>query len=441
MGARTARSAVLDALLRLEKDKSYSNLVLDAFLRKYSFSNEDKSFASRLFYGVIERKLTLDYIVSQHSNKPPDKLDLPLRVILWMGLYQLLYMQTPDSAAVNESVRLADAVKPAGKGFVNAVLRQFVRNGKEITWPDRQAKPEEYFSMKYSCPVWLVKQYHNDYGLERMEQILETSLEPAPVTLRVNPLRTTAKELVLALREEGVETFEGKLTNCLTVAKGNAVATKAFQKGLFHVQDMASQLCSLVVVSQKPQTVFDLCAAPGGKTFTVAEEIAPYGGKVLSFDLHPKRVSLIIQGASRLGLEKTVTARQGDASVFDAEVGQADCVLCDVPCSGLGVIRRKPEIKYKPEGSLNNLPLVQCKILENAANYLRPGGTLVYSTCSLSKLENEQVVEAFLKKHREFMPRVLPKLPFLRQENFQETIFPDADGPDGFYLALMQRAE
>jgi 16S rRNA (cytosine967-C5)-methyltransferase len=439
MAFKNARAIVYDALFRLEKDHSYSNLILDASLKKSALSGQDKGFASRLFYGVIERKLTLDHIVSCYSKQPLERLHLGVRIILWMGLYQLLYLDTPDSAAVNESVKLTSSVKPGAKGFVNAVLRQFIRDGKSVSYPEDSLKR---LSIQYSCPEWLVAQYRRDYGAERMKEILENSLLPPPITLRVNSLKISGQELAVRLKQEGIETLPvSGMSHCLAVVKGNPVESRAFAEGLFHVQDIASQLCAFVAASRRPKRLFDLCAAPGGKSFTIAEEIFPQGGTVFSFDLHPKRVRLIENGAKRLGLTEAVSASVADASVYFAELGQADCVLCDVPCSGLGVIRRKPEIKYKPMAEIKNLPLIQLNILENASNYVVPGGFLVYSTCSLSKLENEQVVETFLKKNPSFAPEQLPELPFLEERGFQATFFPVPDGPDGFYLALMKRAE
>lgn len=436
---KNARAVAYDALFRLEKNRGYSNLILDASLKKSALSGQDKGFASRLFYGVLERKLTLDYIVSCYSRQPLERLHLGVRVVLWMGLYQLLYLDTPDSAAVNESVKLVSSVKPGAKGFVNAVLRQFIRDGKAISYPD---EPLRRLSIHYSCPEWLVEQYRRDYGVKRMEEILENSLLPPSITLRVNPLKGSSEELAVRLMEEGIETLPvSGLPNCLAVVKGNPAESLAFADGLFHVQDIASQICALVAASGRPERLFDLCAAPGGKSFTIAEEIFPQGGTVCSFDLHLQRVRLIEAGARRLGLAEAVSASVSNASAYSPGLGQADCVLCDVPCSGLGVIRRKPEIKYKSRADLENLPQIQLNILENASNYVAPGGTLVYSTCSLSKLENERVVEAFLKKSPAFVPELLPKLPFLEQNSFQTTFFPVPDGPDGFYLALMKRAE
>ena len=336
MKQTTARSVVLDALVRLEKDKSYSNIILDSSLKKNELSARDKAFASRLFYGVIERKLTLDYIVGLYASK---SVELPVRVILWMGLYQLLYMETPDSAAANESVKLAAAVKPGAKGFVNAVLRRFIREERCFEEPK---DPLKKLSVRYSCPEWLIKQYSSDYG-DAAEGILATSLSSPPITLRVNPLKGTDEELIAQLSKEGIETEPVKdLTHCLAVKKGNPIASAAFSEGRFHVQDIASQLCALTVADSMPRRVFDLCAAPGGKTFTVAETLFGHG-EVVAFDLHPRRVELIKTSAARLGLSN-ISAAPSDASVYNETFGTADCVLCDVPCAGLGVIRRKAEI-------------------------------------------------------------------------------------------------
>lgn len=434
---KTARMVVLEALTRLEQDQSYSNLLLDAYLRKNDLSAADRAFATRLFYGVIERKLTLDYLLGGYAKQPLEKMQLPVRIVLWMGFYQLAFMEVPDSAAVNESVKLAGAVKPGAKGFVNALLRQFVRDEKKISWPDPEKDKVRYYSIRYSCPEWLVKQYHNDYGEKRLVQILETSLLPPPVTVRVNPLNTSAEQLMEFLHEEGLAACPSDgLDGCLTV-EGNPVGSAAFGQGLFHVQDVASQLCALTACQDNPQTVFDLCAAPGGKSFTIAEKLAGQG-TVHSFDLHQNRVKLIQAGAKRLGLAN-LAASAGDAAVYNESLGTADCVLCDVPCAGLGVIRRKPEIKYKKQDGLEGLPELQRKILQNGSRYVAPGGTLVYSTCSLSKRENEAVAGTFLKENPGFTPKTLPKLPFLAGGEHQCTIFPEQDGPDGFYIATFQR--
>lgn len=429
---KTARAVVQEALLRLEQDKGYSNLVLDALLQKYKLSAADRSFATRLFYGVLERKLTLDYVAEQYCKQPPQ---LAVRIILWMGLYQLVYMQVPESAAVNESVKLAAVAKPGTKGFINAVLRQFLRDGGVFSLP--KGEEPAALSIRYSCPEWLVRQYIVDYGVQKTLQILETSLLPPPVTIRANLVKGTCECLMERLREEGISsTPVRELPGCLMV-DGNPIDTACFREGLFHIQDIASQLCSLVAVDGHPRTVLDLCAAPGGKSFTMAEQLAE-NGQVRSFDLHSKRVKLIQDGAKRLALDNLV-AEVGDASRYNPVLGEANCVLCDVPCSGLGVIRRKPEIKYKDSKQLAGLPEIQKKILENGARYVKLGGRLVYSTCSLSKKENEEVTEDFLNSYPAFAPDPLPDLPYFERDGHAVTMFPDVDGPDGFYIATFRR--
>ncbi len=412
-----AREQVMKLLLKADTEGIYSNIALDAALSRNA---DDRAFVTALFYGVTERRMTLDHIIRAHSTTEFDDIEPSTLQLLRMGLYQLMYMNIPDSAAVNETVKLAGK---SSKGFVNAVLRAFIRGGRVV--PLEGLDELSALSVKYSCARWIVKLWASEYGIETTEKMLSSSFGRPPVYARVNTLQCDADDLIYELACDGVKS-ERYGDDCVVIGQsGDLTKTAAFTNGLFHVQDISSQKCCEALDPQPGETVIDLCAAPGGKSFTVAE-MMNNTGKVYSFDLHEGRVKLINDGAKRLGLD-IVTARTGDASVFDETLPQADRVLCDVPCSGLGVIRRKPEIKYKKKSELEGLPDIQMKILNNAKSYVRPGGRLVYSTCTLNRAENEDVAQKFIGSVTGF------KLIGMR------TFLPGETDGDGFFYAVFER--
>lgn len=430
------RAIVLKLLKKIENDKSYSNIILDKTLNDLECQAVEKKFISALFYGVIERKITLDAVINSLSKIKTNKLDTDVLLILRIGIYQLLYMDSvPDSAAVNESVKLAKKCKnPSLSGYVNGVLRSFIRNDKKL--PDGKTK-EENLSIEYSCPLWLVKKWLSEYGEAFTMSMLKSSLGKAPVTIRLNTLKHSEEEIIDILKSDGFSLEKTLLDKCYRISGGTAVEnSKAYKLGLFYVQDISSQLSSLSLEAKEGETVLDVCASPGGKTFTTALNMNGKG-RVYSFDIHENRVKLISDGATRLGLEN-VQAYQNDASVYNDKMPMADKILCDVPCSGLGVIRRKPEIKYKNPDDFKTLPEIQYKILETSSKYLKKDGVLVYSTCTLSKAENEEVIERFLSEHSDFSGACI-------NENIKElccncaNILPDFFNSDGFFIAKLKR--
>ena len=431
-----ARGFVLKLLVRQEQSASYSNILLDRKLSRSQLDEREKKFAAALFYGVIERKLTLDAVIDSRCNKKTEKLSTDIRNILRMGIYQLRYMDSvPDNAAVDESVKLAKKVRnPAAAGFVNAVLRGFVRDDKSLPSVKGRIKA---LSLEYSCPEWLVRKWADEYGVKACEGILRASLGKAPEYVRLNTVRADAKTIISLLEQEGVHVTDMG-HGCIRLSRAGAVEElDAFKQGLIHVQDYSCQLCCMALDPKSGDTVLDLCAAPGGKTFTIAE-LMNDDGRVMAFDLHENRVKLIKSGAERLGL-KSVSAAVNNAKEHNESLPAADKVLCDVPCSGLGVIRRKPEIKYKPEEELERLPEIQLDILKTSAAYVRTGGILVYSTCSLSKAENDDVVQSFLSENADFEPVPLGELGGRSFDNSQLTVFPDMFDSDGFFIAKFRR--
>lgn len=412
-------------LLKIERDRAYSNIAVDAVLKNNDVVSAP--FVCQLVYGVIERKITLDYILSQFLNQPLKKLNPQVLTVLRMGVYQIKFMdKVPYSAAVNESVKLVKKIKCAfASGLVNSILRRVSVNDVEFPSTDNIA---HNLSVKYSCPEELVNHYISDYGHEDTEEFLRDSLGSAPIVLRVNTLKTTTDELKKLLSSDNINAVKcDDIENALIIADGGVIfKSTAYEQGFFHVQDKASQICISKLDPKPNEIVFDMCASPGGKTFTIAEKMENKG-EIYSFDLYEHRVKLISDGAKRLGIN-IVNANVGDASKFNDELPMADKILCDVPCSGLGVIRRKPEIRYKDLGFVDNLCELQYNILNCSAKYLRLNGILIYSTCSLNKKENEDVCDKFLAENNNF-----------EKVDDYITLWPHKNGTDGFFIAKFKK--
>ena len=433
MAVSAARNLAFKTILKINAEHSYSNLAVAGALKNSGLQNADKALFTALVYGVVERKITLDYNLTQYLTQPLKKLNPKAYTALLLGAYQILFMdKVPNHAAINESVELT---KKNGAKFAanltNAVLRKVANNGlilpKEPAEGATRDEKVAYYSICYSMPKYLVNLWVDSYGEENAVGIMKASLGAPPICLRVNTTKTTAEDLIARLAEEGVTAEKSSVVeDALTLNGVAGVETLAsYQEGLFHVQDVSSQLCCKTLNPQPGEIVFDVCAAPGGKTFTMAERMNNEGS-VYSFDLHDHRVRLIASGAERLGLQN-VKAMQGDASAFNPELGLADKVLCDVPCAGLGIVGRKPEIRYKDAGLVDNLPPLQYDIFDNASRYVRQGGSLVYSTCSLNPEENERVVERFLAAHPDWSLVSM------------ETLLPHVSHSDGFFISLLKK--
>lgn len=433
--AENERQIALQILLEMELQGAFSNLALQQRLPK---SGKGNGFITALVYGVAERRLTLDAIINHYAGKK--KLDAEIRVLLRMGIYQLLYLErVADNTAVNETVKLCYTVrKVSAKGFVNAILRGFLRDGKKLP---PTANETERLSLHYSCPMWLIQQWQREYGTEKTCGLLEASVQTPPLYVRVNTMKTTAEAVKKELEAAGITVQNTVLSDAWQLEhSGNLERLPAFRDGHFYVQDLASQICAALTEVCPGETVYDLCAAPGSKSFTMAQQMQNTG-TILAFDLYEHKQTLIEQGAKKLGLE-TIEAKIGDACVFEEALPQADCVLCDVPCAGLGIIRRKPEIKYKEPQTLAELPHLQYQILQNGARYVKPGGRLIYSTCSLSHAENEQVAERFLQEHPAFEALPIPEAYAAWAEADSHgfmTFFPNRIGSDGFFIARFRR--
>ncbi|MCM1577695.1 MAG: 16S rRNA (cytosine(967)-C(5))-methyltransferase RsmB [Ruminococcus sp.] len=437
----SARLLACRLLERAERG-AYSNIALEAELSKSGLDSRDKALAARIFYGTVERKLTLEHLLRAHLSRPLEKLDSPVRNALMTGAYQLLYMDgVPDSAAVNEAVNLVrEMKKSSAAGLVNACLRGIIRDGKEI--PPVKGDKYDKLSVEYSCPGELIKRISEGYGEDRCMSLLKYSFGENEDFLRVNTLRVSPAELVKSLNVRGIEAEVSEYDENAVVCKGlrEIEGDTDYKNGNYHVQDLSSQLCCRAVAPKAGETVIDLCAAPGGKSFTMAE-IMGNRGRVISCELHEKRRRLIKSGAERLGLS-CIEAVTLDGGEENSGLPKADRVLCDVPCSGYGVMGRKPEIKYKPLGEADRLPQVQLRILKGGARHVKKGGVLVYSTCTVNRAENEGVVERFLEENPDFKGEEFPEE---MGEKFKgvycKVVFPDDFGSDGFFICRMRRGE
>ncbi len=435
---KNARQIAFEALLKIHRDSAYSNLAVDVALKENAhLDDRDKAFVSNIVYGTLDRLILIDYNLSLYLNQPVKKLKPELHTILRMGVYQLLFMdKVPSRAAVNESVNLAKMNKSSfAASLVNAVLRRVADNGVRL--PDCAPDSPEYLSIKYSCPEWILSMWIDAYGVENAVALAEKALDAPPLVIRVNTLKTNTDDLILKLADEGVVAEKANgFENALVIKNSGGVENlNAYREGLFHAQDFASQLCCKALDAKEGETVFDLCSAPGGKAFTIAESMNN-SGCVRAFDIYQSRVDLIKNGAARLGLSNVYTYLS-DASIFNENYGMADRVLCDVPCPGLGIIRRKPEIRFKNRSDIDNLPDLQYRILCNAIRYLKDGGRLVYSTCTLNPKENSEVCDRFLAEHPDFsVINVFEDLPRYSHEDKYLTLMPHLHSTDGFFFAV-----
>ena len=485
------REAAYKALLAIERDGSYSNLELSKMLASDGLSN--KGFIREIVYGVTENKIYLDYILDKFIKKGASKTKLQALIILRMGVYQILFMNSvPNYAAVNESVALARRFVRGTDGFINGVLRNFIRNMDSASEIDVKGQLE-HLSIRYSCHLKLVEELVSMLGFEHAKMLLEHAGHRPPLSIRVNIAKISVKELADRLRAKGFEIEGSKLSDRVLLVKGGALTeANEYKEGLFSIQSEESCTIADFADAKSTELVVDLCAAPGGKAAAMAEqmlkpststeplaEIEPCkkpststepltetepckqpststepltetepgkkpststepltktepgiaGGKVVALELYEHRAALIEATARRLGLENIEVRCQDAVEQIDELVGKADLVLADVPCSGLGVIRRKPEMKYRDEFDFDELAEIQKGILETGSSYLKPGGRLIYSTCTINPRENELMVKDFLKRHEEFISEKEVKLS------------PFDNGYDGFYMNKLKKIE
>ena len=431
-----ARETALRALITCRRQSGWSNAVLKQTIAQEKLDSRDAALATRLCYGVVQNRGRLDFYLAQLLKGSVKKLHPAVRDILHLGLYQIYDLdKIPDSAAVNESVRLARKYgAPGSDRLVNGVLRNAVRTKGGLQEPVSYAD-------KYSHPEELITLLKGALPKGTLESVLIADNQAPQTVVQVNTLKITREGLLERLTAEGVAaTPHGWMPDCLILGStGSLEKLPSFREGLYYVQDPASKLSVRCAQLQSGWRVLDCCAAPGGKSFAAA--IAMGGtGHITSCDVHPHKIELLENGAQRLGLTN-LSAHLQDATVFVPEWQQAmDAVLVDAPCSGLGIIRKKPDIRYRDLKQNEALPALQAKILKNQARYVKPGGVLMYSTCTLLPRENEAVVRAFLADHPAFTLEPLP-LPEEFPENTTGmlTLLPGQHDTDGFFIARMRR--
>lgn len=414
-------------LLDIENKNSYSNLALNHRIIMHKPDNE--GFVRELVYGVLENKILLDYCIDKLIPKDIRKMKKNVLVILRMGIYQLAKMDSvPEYAAVNESVVLAKKYAGGREGFVNGVLRGYIKKKYEIRLPDKNEDLERYLSVKYSYAPWIVSLWTEVYGKEVAEALLASGNGSTDLTIRCNWLKIMRPELMDLLKEEGFEVSACKLSKNAVHVKGRAVlGSQYYKKGFFSVQDEASQMVAITVSPRPDDLVIDVCGAPGGKSLAMAE-LMGNNGIVISRDIYSRKLAIINKETERLGINIIKTQTWNGERLDENLVLKADKVLVDAPCSGLGVVRKKPEIKYSKNSSeIKNLPQKQLSILCTSGKYVKNGGTLVYSTCTINPYENERVIVDFLSKNKDF--ELIEKRQFL----------PITDGTDGFFVCKMKR--
>lgn len=445
----SAREIALLVSKAVEDEGAYANLALNKLLEKYQPGKLDRAFATEIVYGVLRNLNTIDWVLAHFLKQPLASQTIYIRNILRMGTYQIMFMpRVPDSAACNESVNLAKKYGHAGAAkFVNGVLRNVARQQQSLTYPDPADSPVDHIALKYSHPTWLVERWLKEYGFEQTVALCQVNNRPAPNTVRTNTLKISRPDLIDRLKEEGVEAKETKYVPEGLNLHGflSYRSLKSFQDGLFQVQDESSMLVAHVLNPSSGAKVLDVAAAPGGKTTHLAQ-IMGDSGQIMAFDLHKHKLDLIMENCQRLGIH-SIQAEVSDARDLDKNyLGWADYVLVDAPCSGLGVLRRRPDARWRKDPSqLPGIVRLQKEILQSAAQCLRPGGVLVYSTCTITREENIGVVEDFLKGHPEFsMGDLRQFLPAgLDQEESAEhgylQLLPHIHGMDGFFIARMRK--
>ncbi|HWK22213.1 MAG TPA: 16S rRNA (cytosine(967)-C(5))-methyltransferase RsmB [Ureibacillus sp.] len=435
------RDAALTILLAVDKHQAYSNLLLNQTINKYKIDAKDRALLTELTYGTLQHKYTLDYYLEPYIR---GKMDLWVKWLLRLSLYQIVYLdRVPDHAAVNEAVEISKrrghkGIASVVNGILRSILRQGVRATKEISEPTKR------LAIETSHPEWLVERFIEAYGVEKTSEMLHENNVPPISSVRVNTTKASVDEVLTLLEQEGVQAKQSEvIPECLHLISGQASRTKAFKEGYITIQDESSMMPANALNPQPGWRVLDMCAAPGGKTTHIAEKMKNEGS-ILATDLHPHKLDLIDETSTRLGLEIIQTAPiDGRKAAEFLQVESFDAVLVDAPCSGLGVMRRKPDIKYtKREEDLSRLHEIQLQLLDNAVKVLKKGGRLVYSTCTVNKEENEETVQAFLASHPEIESVQLENLPIELLERSQGgmlQVFPQDFGSDGFFVAAFRK--
>lgn len=450
MRKKTARAICLEILNRIEKNSFHPDQLLSESFKRYRHLTAiDRAFLTELTYGVIRWKRRLDWIIQFFSEVPIHKIEIEILNVLRMGLYQILFLsRTPASAAVNESVELAKGFRGrGGGGFVNAILRSILRKKDEIHYPDVNRDPVLNLSIIESYPLWLVQRWIREMGFQETLRLCQFNNHLSPLTLRTNTLKISRKALIEKLKEKGLNPSPTHFSEDGIILQDPPPISELpfMREGFFIVQDEASQLVTAILDPKPGEWILDACAAPGAKTTHIAQRMENRG-EVFALDIKKNRLALIEENSKRLGIP-IIKMIRGDASLPVPLSGEIkfDRILADVPCSGFGTLRKNPDLKWRrTEQDILRLAELQLSILKSLAGYVKRGGILVYSTCTVFREENEDVVEKFLNEHPEFRPdRIDPILPeechSLIKDGYFKT-FPPRDEMDGFFVARLTKA-
>ncbi len=441
-----ARETAAKVLLAVHEQDAYANVALVQALRRSALKEVDRRFVTELVYGAVKAGETLDWILGRYASRPLKKIPPMVREILRTGIYQIFFMdRVPPSAACNEAVELTKKYSHAGTvKFVNGVLRAAAREPERARFPREGEKSAEYLALSGCHPLWLVKDWIRAFGYEEAEALCAFDNEQPLLSLRTNTLKIRREELMERLREEGAEALPSRWTpeGILCPSHGALDDLGALRDGYCQAQDESSMLVAHVLGARPGEFVIDLCAAPGGKATHIGA-LMENRGRVLACDVHDHKIRRMKENASRLGVRILEAKRMDGRNIGEAYRGRADRVLVDAPCSGLGVLRRRPDARWKKEPRLlRELPGLQRALLESAALAVKPGGVLVYSTCTINPEENQRVAESFLEAHGDFCPEDTGSfLPRQRRGERMVQLLPQRDGTDGFFIARMRRKE
>ncbi len=429
------RDLVYKSLLSIEQEAKYSNLELSASITQHGLEGRDKSFYTALLYGVTERKVTLDYWIEAFTKKKISRLDLSVVILLRMGIYQIVFMdKVPDRAAVSETVTLGRRYASRALPFLNGVLRSVCREKEHLPYPDPVKDRLSYLSVYYSVPRPICEIWQRDYP-NRIEDLLKSMSEIPPITLRVNTLKTTPDALRAEYPDLRPCTYSPFGLTCDNPIPMSDFAPLA--DGRCFVQDEASQIACMALDPQADELILDVCAAPGGKSLSAAIYTSDTAD-ILSMDVHESKLSLIRSAAERLSIQNIRVIPHDSTQPINEYLGKVDRVICDVPCSGLGVLAKKSDLRNNSQKTLDKLPEIQYNILVSSGGYLKSGGILIYSTCTLNKKENEDVVSRFIMNHPDY-----ELVPFcvgsLTADNGMLTLFPGIHHTDGFFIAKIQK--
>lgn len=437
-----AREIGFKVLYDIEKNNNYSNISINKNFKDLDIKDIDRGLATELIYGVIENKYYLDYIINKLSKIKTKKMSAYVKILLRMGIYQILFLDSvSDYAAVNETVNLVKKYDKRSSGFVNAVLRNVIRGKDNIKTIEEKDKLK-YLSIKYSYNPWIIKNCIEKFGIEFTEDLLEANSEKPSIYIRVNTLKIDRDTLMKQLEDLGVKCYKvSGIEEAIRVENlKNIENNKLFKEGLFTIQDISSMLVGKVINPSEKSKVLDVCSAPGGKSTHLAT-LMKNTGNVVSRDIFEHKLKLIKSSVDRLGL-KNIEVEKFDATRLDNNsIEKFDYVLADVPCSGMGIIRRKPEIKYKEEKEIKDITIIQKKILDNASRYVKIGGIIVYSTCTIFDTENIDIVKKFIEENDNFELVKIDEVnvDLENQEKGYLKIYPNIHGMDGFFIAKLKR--